>query len=103
MNGSSCYLMEGVPRHKTSYGKIRGWVRKDNFVTARAVFFDNNKEPLKEAHLGEILEIEGVPLAHHIVIRSLMNDSHTVLKLKDVRINQDLSSELFTEFALKGK
>jgi outer membrane lipoprotein-sorting protein len=103
VDGASCYLMEGVPRHKTSYGKLRGWVRKDNFVTVRAIFFDSDKEPLKEAHLGEILEVGGVPLAHRIGMRSLVNDSHTVLKLIDVRINRDLSSELFTESALKGK
>ena len=103
VDGSTCYLMEGVPRHRTSYGKLRGWVRKDNFVTVRAVFFDSDREPLKEAHLSDILELDGVPLAHRIEMRSLITDSHTRLVLKDVKVNQDLPVELFTESALKGK
>jgi len=103
VDGSTCYLMEGVPRHKTGYGKLRGWVRKDNFVTVRAVFFDNNKAPLKEAYLSDILELDGVPLAHRIEIRSLTTDSHTRLVLKDVKINRALPFELFTESALTGK
>jgi len=103
VDGSTCYLMEGVPRHRTSYGKLRGWVRKDNFVTVRAVFFDNDEEPLKEAQLSDILELDGVPLAHRIEMRSLITDSHTRLVLKDVKVNRDLPGELFTESALKGK
>ncbi len=95
--------MEGVPRHKTSYGKLQGWVRKDNYVTVRARFFDHDKKPLKEAHLGDIREVEGIPFAHRIAVHSLMTDSQTVLTLKDVRINQGLSLELFTESALKGQ
>jgi outer membrane lipoprotein-sorting protein len=103
VDGASCYWMEGVPRHKTSYGKLQGWVRKDNFVTVRALFFDKDQEPIKEAHLGEIREIEDIPLAHRIRVRSLVEDSTTVLTLKDVRVNQDLPAELFTESALKVK
>lgn len=102
VDGFSCYWMEGVPRHNTTYGKLQGWIRKDNFVTVRARFFDNNQKPSKEAHLGEILELDGIPLAHHISVRSLIGDSHTVLRLKNVRINQGLSAQLFTESALKG-
>jgi hypothetical protein len=95
--------MEGVPRRKTSYGKIQGWVRKDNYITVRALFFGEDDEPIKEARLGEVRQVEGVSLAHRIAVRSLVRDSRTVLTLTDVRINQGLSPELFTESALKGK
>lgn len=103
VEGASCYWMEGVPRHKTSYAKLQGWIRKDNFVTVRALFFDNDNKPIKEAHLGEILEIEGVPLAHRIEVRSLTQESQTLLTLREVRVNQGLAPELFTESALEGK
>ena len=49
-----CYLMEGIPRHRILYGKIRGWVRKDNFVTVRALFYDQQGKPMKEATLEDI-------------------------------------------------
>jgi outer membrane lipoprotein-sorting protein len=103
VDAAACYVMEGVPRHKASYGKLQGWVRKDSFVTVRAVFFDHNEAPLKEAHLGDIRELDRVPFAHRIEVRSLVEDSHTLLMLKDVRINQGLGPELFTESALGAK
>jgi outer membrane lipoprotein-sorting protein len=34
IDGTPCYVMEGVPRHRIAYGKLRGWVRKDDFVSA---------------------------------------------------------------------
>jgi outer membrane lipoprotein-sorting protein len=99
--GEACYLMEGVPRHRTSYAKLRGWVRKDDFVTVRAVFFDGDGNPLKEAFLGDVRESEGAVFAHRIEMRSLVEDSQTRLTLDDVQINQGLDPELFTEEALK--
>jgi outer membrane lipoprotein-sorting protein len=103
VDAAPCYMMEGVPRHEAGYGKLRGWVRKDNFVTVRAVFFDKDKEPLKEALLGEIRELDGVPLAHRIEMRSLVEDRRTLLTFEDVRINQRLDPDLFTASALGAK
>lgn len=103
VDGVPCYLMEGVPRRRTHYGKLRGWVRKDNFVTVRALFFDHQGAPTKEAHLGEIRELDDIPLVHRVEVRSLVEDSRTVLTLSDVRLNQGLAPERFTESALERK
>jgi outer membrane lipoprotein-sorting protein len=103
VDGAPCYVMEGVPRHKTSYGKLQGWVRRDNYVTIRARFFDREMNPIKEAHLGDVREVEGVLLAHRIEVSSMIEDSQTVLTLREVRVNQGLAPELFTESALEGK
>jgi outer membrane lipoprotein-sorting protein len=100
IDGTPCYVMEGVPRHRIAYGKLRGWVRKDDFVTIRAVFFDEDLDPLKEARLTDIREVSGVPMAHRIEMKSLIGESKTVLSLSELRINQDLPPGLFTEAAL---
>jgi hypothetical protein len=103
VDGAPCYVMEGVPRHKTSYGKLQGWVRQDNYVTIRARFFDREMNPIKEAYLGDVREVEGIPLAHRIEVRNLIGESQTVLTLSEVRVNQGLAAELFAESALEGK
>ncbi|MFQ5789856.1 MAG: outer membrane lipoprotein-sorting protein [Acidobacteriota bacterium] len=102
VDGEACYVMEGIPRHRIVYGKMRGWVRKDNFVTVRGLFLDREEKPLKEARLTDLREVKGVPLAHRITMRSLVEDRHTVLLLEAVRVNQGLLPELFRESALKG-
>ena len=70
IDDTPCYVMEGVPRHRIAYGKLRGWVRKDNFVTVQAVFFDEDLDPLKEARLTDIREVGAVPMAHRIEMKS---------------------------------
>jgi len=100
VDGAPCYVMEGTPRHSIAYAKLQGWVRKDLFVAAQARFFDRSGRPLKEARLTEIRSIEGIPLAQRIEMRSVMTESRTVLLLKDVRLNQSLSPDRFTEEAL---
>ena len=101
LDGTPCYVMEGVPRHGIAYGKLRGWVRKDNFVTVQAVFFDENLDPLKEARLTDLRDVDGAPMAHRIEMKSLVDNSRTILSLDELRINQDLPSDFFTESALQ--
>jgi len=101
VDGEPCYVMEGVPRHDSGYGKLRGWVRKKDFLTVRAVFYDDSGTPVKEAHLSEVQSVAGVSIAHRIEVRSMVRDSETVVVLKDVEVNQGLGPGRFTEEALK--
>ncbi len=69
-------------------------------MTVQAVFFDEDLDPLKEARLTDIREVGAVPMAHRIEMKSLIGESKTVLSLNELRINQNLPPELFTETAL---
>lgn len=100
IDGVPCYVMEGVPRHEIAYGKLRGWVRQDNFVTIRAVFYDPSGTVIKEANLSDLQEIEGVPFAHRIEVESFDPGSRTVLVFDSPRINTGLSPELLSEESL---
>jgi hypothetical protein len=67
----------------------------------RAVFFDQDDTPLKEARLTDIRDVDGVPMAHRIEMTSLLEARHTVLSFRELRINQGLTPELFNEEALQ--
>lgn len=100
VDGVACYVMEGVPRHEIAYGKLRGWVRKDNFLAVRAVFFDSSGSVIKEARLSEVREIDGIPFAHRIKVESFDPGSRTVLVFEGLHINSGLPPALFTEESL---
>lgn len=96
--GDPCYVMEGVPRHEIVYGKLRGYVRKADFVTVKAEFFDHAGDLIKVAHLTDIRELgEGVLLAHRIEVRNASEDRASVLTLSNVVVNTGLPAEDFTE------
>jgi outer membrane lipoprotein-sorting protein len=96
-----CYVMEGVPKHRILYGKLRGYVRTSDFMNVGAVFFDHEGRKIKEALLSDIRELgDGVRLAHRYEIRNADSDRRTVLTLEEVSANQGVPEEAFTESAL---
>lgn len=104
IDGEPVYVMEGTPRHDILYGKLRGYVRKADFVNVKALFFDDDGDLIKEARLSDIRELgNGVRFAHRIEVKSAKSDSVTVLTFTDVRVNVGLSAERFTEDALSGE
>jgi len=104
IDGEPCYIMEGTPRRDIVYGKFRGFIRKKDFVNTKALFFDRDGRLMKEAMLTDIRDLgDGILLAHRIEVKNATTDSTTVLTLSDVRVNESLSSELFTEDALSRK
>jgi len=104
IDGEPCYIMEGTPRRDIVYGKFRGFIRKKDFVNTKALFFDRDGRLMKEAMLTDIRDLgDGILLAHRIEVKNATTDSTTVLTLSDVRVNESLSSELFTKDALSRK
>jgi hypothetical protein len=98
-----CFVMEGVPKHRVAYGKLRGFIRKKDFVVVKADFFDQSGELLKEARLDDVRDLGGVLLAHRIEVRRPAEDRSTVLTFSEVRVNQGLSPDAFTRDALETK
>ncbi len=98
-----CYVIEGVPKHRVAYGKLRGYVRKQDFVVVKAEFFDHQGELLKEALLSDVRDLEGVRLAHRIEVRRAEEDRGTVLVFAGVKVNEGLSLGDFTREALLTK
>jgi hypothetical protein len=98
-----CFVMEGVPKHRVAYGKLRGFIRKKDFVVIKAEFFDQGGELLKEARLEDVRDLGGVLLAHRIEVRSPAEDRSTVLTFSEVRVNQGLAPDAFTRDALERR
>lgn len=101
VNGEPCYVLEGTPRHRIVYGKLRGHVQKSDFITVQAAFYDHDGALVKEAFLTDVRDLgDGVKLAHRIEVRDRALDSTTVLTFSDVEVNQGLSEDAFVKEAL---
>jgi len=98
-----CYVMEGVPKHRVAYGKLRGFIRKKDFMVIKADFFDHGGELLKEARLEDVRDLGGVLLAHRIEVSRPKEDGSTVLTFSEVRVNQGLGPDAFTRDSLEKR
>lgn len=103
VEGEPCYVLEGVPKHRVAYGKLRGFIRKKDFVVVKAEFFDQRGGLLKEARLSEVRDLDSILLAHRIEIRRPAEDRRTILAFSEVKVNQSLSPEAFDRKALGKK
>jgi len=98
VDGAPTYVLEGVPRHDIVYSKLKGWVRKDDFVNVKAAFYGDGGALLKEAFLSDVRDVGGgALLAHHIEVRSAASKRSTTLTFSNVVVNQGLSDDRFTE------
>lgn len=100
VGGEPSYLLEGVPKHRVAYGKLRGYVRKKDFVVVKAEFFDHEGGLLKEALLSDVRELGGVLLAHRIEVRSPEPNRSTVMVFEVVKVNLGLAPSAFIPEAL---
>jgi hypothetical protein len=103
LEGEPCFVMEGVPRHRVAYGRLRGFVRKRDFVVIQAEFFDHGGELVKRARLGDVRDLGSAVLAHRIEVKRPEEDRSTVLTFSEVRVNQGLAPEFFTRDALEKR
>jgi len=101
IDGTACYVIEGTPRHEIAYGKLTAWIAKDSFRTLKARFEGRDGKLVKEARLSDFTELAGAPVARRIEVESHVRASRTVISLSDIKVNQNLSPDRFTEAALK--
>ena len=104
VKGAKAWLIESVPRSKkvvkeTGYTKSLLIVRQDNYFVIRAVHWVKGGGYLKYIDVKKLVRIEDIWVATemHITKKKGKQLAHkTILKLDNVKFNQDLDFELFT-------
>ena len=99
----AAWQIEAVPRSKeearrTGYSKAVLFVRKDNYVIARAVYFMSGGR-LKYLDVRDLQEIKGVWVATEVHMTTKQGDDvlhKTVLLSRDVKVNEPLDENMLT-------
>ncbi|MEM7412666.1 MAG: outer membrane lipoprotein-sorting protein [Myxococcota bacterium] len=104
VEGHKAWQIQAVPttdreKDETGYTKAIVFVRQDNFVVVRAVYWVKKGKRLKYFDVKQLEQIDGiwVPTEMHMSTRKGESTLHkTVLYSRDVKFNQPLDEELFT-------
>ncbi len=104
VNGVKTWVIWSIPRSKdimeeTGYEKSLLFVRQDNFFVIRAKQWVCDGGYLKYMDVKNIERIEGIWVATemHVTKKKGKDTVHkTILKLRDVKFNQNLDYDLFT-------
>jgi hypothetical protein len=104
VNGVKTWLIESIPRSKkvikeTGYKKSLLFVRQDNYFVIRGVNWVRTSGYLKYMDVKKLELIDNIWVATemHVTKKKGKNFAHkTILKLNNVKFNQDLDYDMFT-------
>ncbi len=104
VDGKSCYVIESTPKDatvktNTGYSKRIGWIQKDNFVTVKAVSYDEAGELLKEAKYSHWKEVDTVKhkwQAGILEAKNLQTGHSTVITIDQFKVNNGVKDDFFT-------
>ncbi len=104
VRGHKVWVMESIPKtqktiDETGYIKSYMFVRQDNFVVVRALHILKEQGRKKYLDVKKLEKIDGIWVATEIEMKTTKDRStlhRTILKLDDVKFNQDLDDAFFT-------
>jgi hypothetical protein len=109
LDGAETYVVDSVPltdavREISGYAKRRTWIRSDNFVAVRALYWDTAEKPLKELRAADVRETDP---AHHkwqgfrVTMRNTQTGHSTEIVWMKLEVGVGLSDDVFTERELE--
>jgi hypothetical protein len=109
IHGNKCWIIWAHPRNqavkdKTGYEKVLLFIRQDNDYLIRAKFWLNTGDYIKFLEVLNLEKVEGVWTATELQMKktkSNVETHRTILKLFDVKYNQEINDDMFTERQLE--
>lgn len=102
INGIECYHLERLPKDKdvmkeTGYGRAEIWIRPDNWVMMKAVFYDTKLKLLKELTTSDIEEIDGIWTTKTWKMDNIQKKHQTIFNFSNIRYNTGLDDDIFSQ------
>ena len=103
VNNEICYMIKAVPKKVEFYNEITIWIRKNNYIPIKAVFYDTKGQYLKQGLFMNVKSIQGINTPTHIEIYNEQNGRKTIIDLNNIVYDSGLKDEIFTErFMTRG-
>jgi len=102
LNGRPCFVLESVPRERSSYAKRVSWIDKERFLPLKEQFISEKGETIRTFSADEVQQISGVWTISKRTMVDNRSSRRTEVVFRDVRYNVGLSDDVFTETALRS-
>lgn len=102
LGGRPCFVIEGVPKEKSSYARRLSWIDKEHFLPLKEEFMNDKGDKVRSFSADEVTRISGV----WTIVKRTMIDSRsghrTEVVFRDIRYGVGLDDNIFTETALRS-
>lgn len=99
------WVLELTPKQgvEKDYGKLKMWVRKDNYYPDKVEFYDKGGNLWKTMERRQITKIGSYWVSKEMDMKDLKAQHSTKMLLENIEFDTGLSDELFTERYLRRK
>jgi len=101
VGGEACHVIEALPKKVEFYSKVVVWIRKGNFVPAKADFYDTKGQYEKQGTFSNVENIQGINTPTRIEMANKLNGRTTVIELSNLVYDSGLKDDIFTERYMK--
>jgi hypothetical protein len=102
LDGESCYVVESTPKEEDyMYSRTVTWVVKDKWIGLKREFYDEDGDALKTLRVKSSEKIGGFWIIVHSEMHNTQKNHRTVMKLKNVHVDEGVSKSQFTERMMK--
>ena len=100
--GEFCYVIESVPNSEEEpYSRTVSWIAKDKWIGLKKEFYDHRGDLYKILQIDEFKKIDGYWVITDMIMEDLDREHSTRLAMGEIRFNNNLSDDLFTERQMK--
>ena len=100
-DGEDCYVIEALPKRVEFYSKIILWIRKGNFIPAKADFYDPKGRYEKQGTFTQVKNIQDINTPTRIEMHNVQNKRTTIIELSNIEYDTGLKDDMFTERYMK--
>ncbi len=112
VDGYDCWVIEATPREQmkakaedaTGYSRLQVWIRKDNFIQARAQAWELRGNRIKYFTASDIRQVQGIWTTHRqqaITTRNGRQEHASVLQLNNIEYNTPVADDYFSPDSLQ--
>jgi len=97
MGGADCYVLSLKPTRKgPSYGKIKAWVGKEDYVTRRIDYYEKGStRPFKRLIMSDIRRAGKKTIAHRLTMTNLEDRTSTTMVIVKIRFGVKIPTSIF--------
>lgn len=102
LDGFPCYVVESTPKDEDAlYSRTVGWIRKDNYIAQKVMFYDRMGTLMKELQVADVEQIDGIWTATRMTMVNHQRNHRTVISIESMVYDTPMDGSQFTVNALE--
>lgn len=104
VGGLDCWILETrpLPKAESEYDLIRSWIPKVIYLPVLMELYDKSEKHIKTYKVTKLKQIEDIWTPLEYVMKDLVDEHKTIIRIKRIHYNTDITEDYFTKRYLES-